>query len=140
MADTKASALTFAVSADGVTYTDVAGVKDASMSNARGVIDVNDFDEPGWNQSLIDRGDLTVSGSYNYDEADAGQTIMRTASQTGAFCWFRYRPGGDGSGTLRETFAKAIIESHDDANADGSAIESSFSMKSTGAPTFQMQP
>lgn len=142
MTDTKGSAVTVAVSAAGSSYTDITGLTDASINEAWGEVSANDFDEPNWEQSLIDRGVAIVSGAYNYDESDAGQQIIRTAGESTPPVQFfiRYRPTGDGSGVKNEIIFKCQLQSHDTANADGSLVATSFSVKSVVAPTFQQQP
>ena len=129
-----------AASADGVTYTDVGGVTEAGISNARGKIDVTDWDSAGWRENLAGFGELTLTFTHNYDESNAGQDIIRTAAQAGNQLYFRYRPAGDGSGTKDEVIGKYLLDSYEDSSPNEGAVTSSGSASSTGAPTFQQQP
>lgn len=140
MADIKGSAAKLAASSDGVSYTDVGGVKDISLSHSAGTIDVNDFDQATWDQHLVDRMNAVLNATMNYDEADAGQDLIRTAATTGAQYYFRYRPAGDGSGSKDEIILQGTITSMEDTSADGSPAEMSVSVQSTGAVTYQQQP
>jgi len=141
MAEKKGSAATLDVSTDGVAYTDVGGAKDISDSWTTGTIDSNDFDEPDYDQHVIDRQNVSLSFTCNYNEADAGQAIIFTAVKgTAAKLYFRYRPGGDDSGTGKELIFQGTVESLDDSSADGSMCEVSCSVTSSGSVTYQTQP
>jgi len=129
-----------AVSAAGSVYTDVGGVTEVGFSHARGKIDVSDWDSSGWKENLVGFGEITLSFTHNYDEADAGQDIIRTAANAGSQLYFRYRPGGDGSGTKDEMIGKYMLDSYEDSSPNEGAVTSSGSASSTGAPTFQAQP
>jgi predicted secreted protein len=140
MGDVKGFSGKLAVSAAGSSYTDVGGVTAAVISNARGKIDVTDWDSAGWKENLAGFGELTLTFTHNYDEANAGQDIIRTAAQAGSQLYFRYRPGGDGSGSLDETIGLYNIDSYEDSSPNEGAVTSSGSCSSTGTPTFQQQP
>ena len=140
MGDVKAFDGELAVSAAGSAYTVVGGMTDASLSNSRGKIDVTDWDSAGWKESLPGFGELSLSFTHNYDEAEAGQSIIRTAAQTGAQLYFRYRPAGDLTGVGKETIFLANLDSYDDGGGGEDKVSSSGSASSSGAPTFQTQP
>ena len=138
MSDVKGFDGKLAVSAAGSVYTDVGGVTECSLSTAHGKIDVTDWDSAGWKENLVGLSELTLSFTHNYDEADTGQDIIRTANESPAQLYFRYRPMGDGS-TQREVIAKYNIDSYEDSSPNEGAVTSSASCSSTGAPTFQNQ-
>ncbi len=141
MAEKKGSDATLDVSTDGISYTDVGGVKDVNDSWTTGTIDSNDYDEPDWDQHVQDRRSVSLSVTCNYDEEDAGQAIIFTAVKgTAAKLYFRYRPGGDDSGTGKEVIFQGTVESLDDSSSDGSMCEISLSVTSSGAVTYQTQP
>jgi predicted secreted protein len=130
-----------AVSAAGGAYTDVGGVTEAAISNARGKIDVTDWDSGGWKENLAGFGELTLTFTHNYDEADAGQDIIRTAANAGTQLYFRFRAVGDSSGVGDEIIAKYLMDSYDAPNnPNEGAVTASASCSSTGTPTFQQQP
>jgi hypothetical protein len=129
-----------AVSAAGSSYTDVGDVTECSVSTSHGKVDVSDWDSSGWKENLVGFAELTISFTHNYDEADAGQDIIRTAVQGRTQLYFRYRPGGDGSGTADEIIAQCLIDSYEDSSPNEGAVTSSGTASSTGTPTFQQQP
>jgi predicted secreted protein len=129
-----------AVSAAGSVYTDLGGVTECSVATATGKIDVTDWDSAGWKENLVGLAELTISFTHNYDEADAGQDILRTANQGRTHLYFRYRPGGDASGVGDEIIAKYLIDSYEDSSPNEGAVTSSGSASSSGTPTFQQQP
>ncbi|MHA2248413.1 MAG: phage tail tube protein [Candidatus Hodarchaeales archaeon] len=130
-----------AVSAAGSSYTDVGGVLSASISTAHGKVDVSDWDSAGWKENLVGYAELTLSFEHNYDEADAGQDIIRTAVQGRTQLYFRLRAGGDASGVGDEIIGLFLIDSYDSPNnPNEGAVTSSGTASSTGTPTFQQQP
>jgi len=142
MGDVKGTAATVDVSVAGSSYTALGGVKDVSISIGHATIDVSDFDQPNWEEHLAGRGNMSLSVTCNYDEADAGQDIVRASCEASPATqiYYRYRPVGSSSGVGMEYIIKGTIDSLDDTSSDGSAAEMSFSVTATGAPTFQTQP
>ena len=141
MGDVKGFDGKLAVSAAGSVYTDVGGVTECSIGTATGKIDVSDWDSAGWKENLVGLSELTLSFTHNYDEADAGQDILRTAANAGTQLYFRFRPAGTGSGSLDEIIALYLIDSYDaPSSPNEGAVTGSASCSSTGAPTFQQQP
>jgi hypothetical protein len=138
MSDVKGFDGKLAVSTDNITYTDIGGMTQASISIGHSLIDTSDWDV-GWTTNLVGRGSITLSFTHNYDEADAGQDIVRTASEQGTQIYYRYRPMGDVS-TQKEFIMQGTLESYDDTSPNDDKVESSGSVTSTGAPTIQAQP
>lgn len=83
-----------AVSADGVTYTDVAGTKDNIDWPISGEpLETTDRDSGGWKEfGFTGRGELSVRFGGNYNEDDPGQAIIMTAVYAQTNLYFRYRP------------------------------------------------
>jgi predicted secreted protein len=139
MADVLGRTAKLAVSAVGVTYTPVGGVKDVSNPHSRGTIEVTDNDSAGWKESLNGIGSFTVSVTMNYNEADAGQVIIYTANEAPAALYFRYRPKGDDVGVSKEFIFKANITSVEAGSAVDGAAELTLEAEGTGALTHQVQ-
>lgn len=127
-----------AVSTTDSGYTDVGGMTQASVSINRNLIDTSDWDVD-WVTNLVGRGSIALSFTHNYDEADAGQDIIRTASEAGTQIWFRYRPMGDGAGQ-KEFRMQGTLESYDDTSPNDDKVESTGSVTSNGAPVIADQP
>jgi len=138
MADITARSGKLDVSTDGVTYTDIGGIKDYDLSYDGGTIDVTDFDSAGWTELLAGIRSASISLTMNYDEADAGQDKIRTGNENGSILYWRIRPRGDGTG-LQETIFQGIITGLSESGATDGAVECSVDVATTGAPTIQNQ-
>ena len=124
------SAGSWAVSADGVTYTTVGKVKSASLPPSIGTVDATDNDSAGQKEKLV--GDIEWSGSVtcNYDSADAGQTLVINAASGKTLLYHRYRPKGSGTGEL-QWIGPGYLTSCTIDSAHESVIELSFDVDFT---------
>ncbi len=138
MADIRGFDGKLAVDTTDGSYTDIGGMTAASISIGHTVIDTSDWDV-NWVSNLVGRGNIALSFTHNYDESDAGQNIVRTASEGGTQIWFRYRPRGDVSGAKEFRF-QATLESYDDTSPNDDKAESTGSATSNGAPVIAAQP
>ena len=140
MADVTARIGKVAVSTDNVTYTDLGGVKDYDFSRTDGeTIDVTDFDSGGWKEHLVGLAGGSVSFTMNYDEADAGQDILRTSNSARTQIYYRIRPMGDNSGDAEYIWQGTITSLTISGSVD-SAVEMSADVEFTGTATEQAQP
>lgn len=138
MGDVKGRDLTLAYSPNGSSYTDIAGVKDVSMSGSADTIDVTDNDSGGWKEHLDGEKSLTMSVTANWDEADTGLMAVFDAWENGTTIYLRYRPRGDGS-TYQEIIGSGTVTSFEESAAHDGAAEVSFEWALSGAPTIQAQ-
>lgn len=139
MTDVKGRDTVVFISDDDVTYEQISGVKEASFSTGGEPIDVTDNDSAGWRTFIGGLNGYTFSLTMNYDEADAGQDLLRAANETpGSKLYMKYRPRGTGTG-YREVLFEAFLSSYEDGGAVDGAIEVTSEMQGSGAPTFQNQ-
>jgi hypothetical protein len=85
----------FSASADGTTWTEVGGIASWGWTEEGTDVDVTDFDDEGWDHTMVARrkAALTLSGNWLMDEADgtrdAGQSLVeqyaREVGQAGLF-------------------------------------------------------
>jgi predicted secreted protein len=127
-----------AVSADGITYTDIGGTKDSiSWPIAGTPIETTDRDSGGWKEfGMTGRGELSVSASANYNEDDPGQIILATAVYAQTNLYFRYRPR-EGAGYY-EHIAYGSVTRFDTTSPDDGPIMLSFEAK-LSSPTRTLQ-
>lgn len=140
MGDVKGRSGKLAASAAGSVYTDVGGCKDVSFAGATNTIDVTDMDSGEWEEHLVGHKNVTMSGSGNWDEADAGLMIVHDAWKDGNQVYLRWRPTGDASGVGKEYIALGTITKFEESQAHDGAAEVSFDMMVTGSVTIQTQP
>lgn len=139
MADVTARIGKIAVSADDVTYTDLGGLTDYDLTRTDGeTIDVTDFDSNGWKEHLVGLAGGSASFTLNWDEADAGQDIVRTANSARTQIYYRIRPAGDASGAV-EYIWQGTITSFGISGAVDGKVELSFDVEFTGEATEQDQ-
>jgi TP901-1 family phage major tail protein len=137
MGDVKGRDLTLAYSTNGSNYTDVAGVKDVSMSGSADTIDVTDNDSAGWKEHLDGEKSLTMSVTANWDEADSGLMGIFDGWENSTSIYLRYRPQGDGTG--KQVVGIGTVTSFEESAAHDGAAEVSFEWMMTGSPTITDQ-
>jgi hypothetical protein len=77
-------------------------------------------------------GDPTVTGTIPvyFDRADTtGQTLLRTAKRNGTVVFIQLCPAGTGAGAKCDQFEAVITEFSMSADAEGDAVEGSFSYR-----------
>lgn len=130
---------TIRVSTDGITYTALGKVSDYDVSHDGETIEITNNDSSGYKEFLGGLSSATISVSFFYDEADAGQDIVRTSNEGRTTIYYEIRPGGAGVGN-REIIWQGIITSMSDPSGSTSgAAECSIDVQCTGSPTIQDQ-
>jgi predicted secreted protein len=124
-------------SAAGSTYTEVTGVKDAGVDGSRDAEDVTDHDSGVFKEYIAGRASSKIAYSGNYNEADPGQAIVRTAYYTGSTCYFKFR-AAVGTG-IKETYCNGIVTSFKVSAGNEGVIPLTFDVQLTGTPTDSAQ-
>jgi len=138
MAENKARLGKLAVSTNGSAYTDVGELKSCNLALDKDMADSTSYDDSGYKSEVAVLQQVTISGSCNYDEADAGQTILLTSINAQTQIYFRWRPLGDDVGTDKEY----IFQGNPTGSIDGEVgglLELSFDAASSGTVTYQTQ-
>lgn len=118
---------------------DLSGVKDFTITHGTETIDVTDNDSGNYKEALVGFQSATASITMNYDEADAGQDLLRAANEGGLQYYLRIRPEGDNA-TSREIIWKFTCTSLTDPAASSDGVEEiSADVEFTGTPTIQPQ-
>lgn len=126
------------VSTDGiVAYVDVGAITALDYSEADEAVDDTSFDSDGHKESVAGESQSSLSATWNRDEADAGQDVVRTAKQAKAKMWFRYRPTVAASAD-QMTFC-GQINSLKNSNGRNALVEQSLEVSSSGAITHDTQ-
>ncbi len=138
MADQPSRDAKVAVSVAGAVYTDVGGTREAIDFDVSGeVIDTTDRDSGVHKSNIPGRGASKLSFSGNYDEADAGHEILRTASLAHTQLYFRYRPK-TGAGS-HQNIALGTITSYKVSSPNDGINQFSCSVDLSGDPTAANQ-
>jgi len=123
----------------GSSYSNVGEMKDTSFDGAQDLHDATSNDDNLWKVDVVGHKKMTINVTCNYDEADAGQIIMRAGYFAGSTLMFKYRPRGSTS-TYREQLFSANFTSANLAAPTQGVMEESYTLETTGAVTTQAQP
>ncbi len=141
MADQTGRTLRLDISSDNFSASDedLGGVKEFTLTYGTDTIDVTDNDSGNWRELLVGLQSATASITLNYDEANAGQDLLRAANEGGLMYYIRIRPEGDNA-TSRETIWRCIVTSMTDPSASTEGgQEISADVQFTASPTIQAQ-
>jgi len=109
---------------------EIAECKDAKISISNKLIDVSNFDVPGWEELIAGRGNWTMSGKANFINASTAQAAIETAilgTPTAVSVHFLLNSTGDDWYT-----GTALIESWNVSGSEG-AMEVDFTLRGSGA-------
>lgn len=137
MADLPARDAMAAISAAGSTYTSIGGVKDCSLSGSVDKEDKTDHDSGTNKESAPGRSEFTMSISGNYDNADSGQALVRTAFFGKTIYYWRFRPS-TATGAY-EGFAQGYVTSYQAQAGNDGFVQFTAEVQLTGAITWQAQ-
>ena len=104
--------------------------KDAKISIGNKLIDVSNFDVPGWEEYIAGRANWNISGKCNFINADTAQTAIETAilgTPTAVTVHFLLNSAGDDWYT-----GTAFIEKWDVSGGEN-AMEADFTFRGSGA-------
>ena len=123
--------ITFSVSADDSSYSEVDGINSASFEELRDVLETTDFmDTSGARTRILGLLDVPIECSGDYESADTGQALIRTSLGSGATIYCRFLWNGS-AGHKVACKAKSFKI---DGERDGK-VQFSASFVSTGAPS-----
>ena len=115
-------------SAAGSVWTAVAACKSFNDGNTFAELKTTAFGGSGYETRILGLNDRPVTLECDYDEADAGQDILRASARTGCFIKILH----DGT----NGFSQPIHVTSKPIKGDpGSIVTQSFSLVSNGAPT-----
>jgi len=137
MADLTATDSKLAISAAGSTYTDIAGIKELSINGSVDKYDKTDHDSGSSKESGPGRSEHTISCSGNYDEADAGQGLLRTAYFGKTVYYFRARPA-TATGAYGAV-AQGFVTSYKVTMGNDGYVQFSADIQLTGSLTWAAQ-
>lgn len=124
-------------SAAGVTYTEVTGVKDTGFDGSGSAEDVTDHDSGLFKEFIAGRGEAKITYSGNYNEADSGQGIVRTAYLGRTTCYFKFRPAV--ATGAKEIYCNGIVTSFKISAPNDGVIPLTFDVQLTGTPSDTAQ-
>lgn len=124
---------------DGGGYDEIGKIVDGSLEVDSAEVNVSTHDSGAWEEFLQGRGNMTMSLSCLYDEADAGQEacIAAAFAQTAGTARFRMRGN---TATAKEYIAAAFVKSTPMNAPNDEAGDLQLNFRLTGAPTRQNQP
>lgn len=137
MALTSGRAGKLAVSAAGVTYTDVGDITNIEYNESHETEDKTTFDSAGYKESGYGETQATLSVTFRRDESDAGQDIIRTSNEAKSAIYYRVRMY-ENSGANQKTF-QGKINGLSNTNARNEVVEQKLDVESTGTITSNTQ-
>lgn len=112
----------------GSVWTAVGGVKSCSLDQAYAELDTTPLGGTGDKKRILGLLDKPVSLSVDYDEADAGQVILRASARTGYF--IKILPDG----TNGISFPMHVVKKGFSQDPNG-IVTQAFTLASNGAST-----
>ena len=128
-----------AVSTDGSAYTEVGEVESIRLTSSHEDEDPTSFTSAGYKEADYGETQLSLAATYKYDEADAGQDIIRTSNQNKTRIYYRVRPAGNTTGNEQIVF-QGKIDSLETPNERNAKVTCSLQVKSHATPTYSQVP
>lgn len=137
MADLPARNSMVYASAAGSVYTAVGGVKDISFDLTGAADETTDHDSGAFKEFMAGRGELKMTFNANYDEADAGQGIVRTAAFGRSTCYFKFRAAVGGG--YKESYANGVVTGFKPSAGNDGPVALAVDVQLSGVPTDTAQ-
>lgn len=112
----------------------IGGIQDMTLDVQRAEIDTTDKDSAGWDEFITGQGSLSINGTANYEEDDAGQEDLIDAIIAGTTGSYVFRPWGTDVGQDEWT-ATGFPTSTQIDSPNKEQISFPFTIRLSGAPT-----
>jgi len=118
-------------------YTDIGNVRSIDFGDSHDFAESTNNDSGGRKEGLLANSQVNLSISFVYDKSDAGQLELQQAHEAKSANWFRVRTQEDTG--EREARFQGLITAYNVPNQNGTVVEATATIVSTGAITYADQ-